>query len=412
MARLTNRLHDKTVKTAKPKDKKYELRDGNGLVLRIYSNGEKRWYYNYDFLGRRRNMMLGAYPGVTLADARQLRDDARGLVSQKIDPLTARQEAVRAARLNPTLQELAEQYMTSAAFSGLSPRSQADYKRTYETYTPDRIARLKVNELEPFHIKAITTPIRKRGAMVAAQRALAHLKSLFSWANNETDITVNPCATLKIKVTQVFDQRVLAPAEIHTFWHTLDAFVTHDSIKNALRLQLLTLTRRAEVGKAEWKHVNWAERIWTIPGANAKNSREHRLYLTDTALAVLQSQKTIAGQSKWVFPSVQDPRKHLPADSVTQAIINNRALCAFDKPFNTHDLRRTAATEATGSGAPRDHVKRTLNHSQAGDVTDRYDRYSYDREKREVLEIWERRLLEIITSNGGKGATSCNIMVV
>ena len=90
MARLTNRLHDKTVKTAKPKDKKYELRDGNGLVLRIYPNSEKRWYYNYDFQRRRRNMMLGAYPGVTLADSRQLRDDARGLVSQKIDPLRGR----------------------------------------------------------------------------------------------------------------------------------------------------------------------------------------------------------------------------------------------------------------------------------------------------------------------------------
>ena len=55
-------------------------------------------------------------PGVTLADARHLRDDARGLVSQKIDPLTARQEAERAARLNPTLQELTAQYMASATF--------------------------------------------------------------------------------------------------------------------------------------------------------------------------------------------------------------------------------------------------------------------------------------------------------
>jgi integrase len=412
MARLTNRLHDKTVKTARPKSKKYELRDGLGLVLRIYPNGEKRWYYIYDFQGRRRNMMLGAYPGVTLAEARQLRDDARGLVSQKIDPLTSRQETERAARLNPTLEELASQYMASTTFRGLSPRSQADYRRTYKTYTPDRIARLKVNELEPFHIKAITTPIRKRGAMVAAQRALAHLKSLFSWANEEADITVNPCMAMKIKVTQAFDQRFLSPAEIHTFWHTLEAFTAHESIKNALRLQFLTLTRRSEVCKAEWNHVDWAERIWTIPSSNAKNSREHRLYLTDTAIAVLQAQKIVAGRSKWIFPSVLDLKKHLPPDSVTQAVINNRTLCAFDKPFNTHDLRRTAATEATGSGAPRDHVKRTLNHSRAGDVTDRYDRYSYDREKREVLEIWEGRLLEIISDDGKQDETSGNTMAV
>jgi integrase len=114
------------------------------------------------------------------------------------------------------------------------------------------------------------------------------------------------------------------------------------------------------------------------------------------SLEILQQMRQINGSRKWVFPSIKDAKKHLPPDSVTQAVGNNRILCGFESPFNTHDLRRTAATEATGAGAPRDWVKRALNHTMAGDVTDRYDRYSYDKEKRQVLEIWEKRLRSIL----------------
>lgn len=402
MARIIDRLHDRTIKAAKGKDNKYELRDGKGLVLRVYPNNEKRWYLIYDFNGRRRNMVLGEYPGVALAQARHLRDDARGLISRGIDPLADRQREQREMNHNPTFAELAAKYLDSRKARNYSARYRTDCKRTYEVYTPARIRKMKVRDIEPRDIASITRKLEDRNKLSAARRALAHLSALFKWAKPEY-VSINPCLGLTTEPGEPKEPVVLLPFEIKLLWTSIDSFKTHVSVKNALRIQFLTLTRRAEVCKAEWGHIDWEARIWTLPLANVKNKKPHRLYLTDTVLAILRDQKLIAGKSKWVFPGIMNAHKHLEPDTVTQVVGDNRHQTGIKKDFNTHTLRKTSATESTKSGAPRDFVKRALNHS-IGDVTEIYDQYSYDKEKREVLEIWERRLLEIISDKEGNHA--------
>ncbi len=396
MAKLTEKLENRTIKSLKAKDKRYEVRDGDGLVLRVYPTGKKRWYFNYDFQGRRRNMILGEYPGVSLAEARKANRDARGILSKKIDPLIQRQEEERSLLSNPTMKKLVTECLEAPRERPLAARTLSDYKRTYEKYTPDTILRMKVKDIEPRHIIAITDKLIKKDKIVAAQRALAHLRVLFNYAIPKGYISFNPCHKLKIQSKRVSEKRVLSPDEICILWQTLDKFKVDDAIKQAIRFQFLTMTRRGEVCKTEWKHIDWDEEIWTIPESNSKNGKSHRVPLTATALNLLREIQILNGKKKWVFSSIKDNRKHLPPDSVTQAIINNRYRCNFEETFNTHDLRRTAATEATGCNAPRDFVKRALNHTMAGDVTDRYDRYNYDKEKRQVLEIWETRLVDIV----------------
>ena len=111
------------------------------------------------------------------------------------------------------------------------------------------------------------------------------------------------------------------------------------------------------------------------------------------ALNLLQTAKTIAGDSPWVFPSPRGPR-HITPTAVDHAL--RLALKTFEmEHFVPHDLRRTAASHMTGMGISRLVVSKILNHVERG-VTAVYDRHSYDNEKRQALEAWGHRLQNII----------------
>ena len=150
-------------------------------------------------------------------------------------------------------------------------------------------------------------------------------------------------------------------------------------------------------------------RWWTIPSEVAgKNEREHRVYLTDTALELI-------GDSKgYIFASVNGKRGHVSGNTLSQAInrgyltdevvkfVGNRKIKARKepyfgmKPWSPHDLRRTARTNMARVGVLDEIGEEVVNHIKPG-VIGVYNKYRYDNEKKEALLKWETLLLEILT---------------
>ena len=85
-------LSDTTVRNAKKKDSDYILSDGLGLYLLVTPSGSKLWRFQYRFGGKQRGLAFGAYPSITLAEARQRRDDARKLIANGVDPAAIKKE--------------------------------------------------------------------------------------------------------------------------------------------------------------------------------------------------------------------------------------------------------------------------------------------------------------------------------
>ena len=111
-------LSDTTIRTAKPKEKLYRLSDANGLCLEVTQTGSKLWRYRYRFNGSAKMLALGSYPAVTLAKARQLRDDARQLIVDGVDPGQHKKSAKQAQAVDGvTFKELALEW-----FAYNSPR--------------------------------------------------------------------------------------------------------------------------------------------------------------------------------------------------------------------------------------------------------------------------------------------------
>jgi integrase len=153
---------------------------------------------------------------------------------------------------------------------------------------------------------------------------------------------------------------------------------------------LLTAQRGGEVLGMRWAEVDFSDGCWTIPEERSKNGLSHRVPLSKPALALLEKERLLRGESSWVFPSASGLS---PLAGIQKAIQRVRRRAGID--LRGHDLRRTAASNMASMGIPRLVIARVLNHVETG-VTAVYDRHSYDREKREALEAWGRRLEEIV----------------
>ena len=180
---------------------------------------------------------------------------------------------------------------------------------------------------------------------------------------------------------------VMSTSDIRAFWTALVEERPRTSA--VLRLMLLTAQRGGEVLGKRWADVDFSEGWWTIPEERSKNGLSHRVPLSPSALALLENQRLLSSESPWIFPNASSLG---PLAGIQKAVQRVRRRAGIE--LRGHDLRRTASNMAS-MGVPRLVIARILNHVETG-VTAVYDRHSYDREKREALDAWGRRLEEIV----------------
>ena len=247
--------------------------------------------------------------------------------------------------------------------------------------------------------------IAARGAPIAANRTQALLSKMFRFAIGRDIVPFSPCLEISKVAPERKKDRVLSDDEIRQHWHGILNSDMEDQTKVALLLQLVTAQRKGEIVSMRWDQI--ADGIWTIPAENAKNKQAHRVPLSPQAITLLERVKN---DSPWLFPA--NNGGHLRGDSVSRATRRYlmRAGLTKDDPewFTPHDFRRTAATNMTKLGYNRLIVSKILNHVEGG-VTAIYDRHSYDKEKRQALEAWGRRLDAILAEKQAEGSNVINL---
>ena len=396
-----------------------------GLELRVSRKGAKSWRVRYrpskrkGGHGRQRDMVLGKYPEMSLAAAR---DEARTIIGQAKegrDPMQEQEERNRGRREQAeraktgTVRALATRYLDEYALgAGVGPRDRrghlldaggrpADiWDYSVVTGSPRKRSwredRRKLNvevlpvwgqqpvqEISRGDVRQLVDAIARRGAPVQANRVWALLHKMFGWALERDIVDANPVAGTPRPGGSEKERerdRVLTPDELRTFWAVTANMET--SMCAFWRLRLVTAQRAVELLSMSWSDID-EENIWTIPGSVAKNAKSHRVPLSELALGII----------------VGLPRHD---ERVLSGALGNRprSMAARDihakiKDFRGHDLRRTAASYMASARVPRLHIAKVLNHSERG-VTAVYDRHSYDEEKRVALDVWAARLSAIV----------------
>jgi len=418
----TLKANHRAIQAAQPvagKRTRYRIEGIEGLWLDVSATGKRYWYVRYQPGGREtrteRWYRIGDAKSVGLADASQkARDILTTAYAKERDP-HAERATKRSEKL--TFGDLYNDWYARHAEPNLA-RAPTD-QSIYMTHIDGGLAKQRVTALKRADIGRLRDKVAKTGGPIASNNVLVLINRVLNWAVDEGLIEFNPAARLR-KVGPIKPrERVLSEEDIPKFWSALAAMdamtgqrmakgepgrILSPATRSALRLMLLTGQRRTEVvgcEKAELE-LNAAEPVWTIPGDRTKNGLLHRVPLCPRAKA--EFMKALAASppdSPFVFPSpLEDSETTILASAVTRAM--SRLVSEIKiSPASPHDLRRTVGTQMAKLGLPTHVRSLVLNHSpMSRGITDAvYNRYAYDKEKREALMAWEERLQQMIATS-------------
>jgi integrase len=354
-----------------------------GLGLRVTSRGYKSWFVMYRANGRLRRYTLGAYPALSLADARQRALDVRHSVAHGGDPAASRQ----AERLSPTVAELTRQYIDLSA--KVHDKSWREQERLLTKDVLPVWGQRKASQITRREVIALLDGIMARGAPIVANRTLAWMRRMYNWGISRDLLEHNPCLQVPAPGKEQTRERVLSGEEIRAIW---TACASLDVVSGAyMQVVMLTAQRCGEVRTMRWEDIDLETGWWVIPGSAVKNGLAHRVPLSPPVRALLQQMQDHAGQNPWVFRSPRLQQRPIANMQRAAQLLRSHA----GVRFTLHDLRRTAASHMGSLGIPRLTIGKVLNHAESG-VTRIYDRHTYDREKRQALEAWETKVLALV----------------
>lgn len=404
------------IRNLKPEVKKYYKRESDGFTVRVMPSGVKTWLLVYTVDGRRKEMNLGHYPYVSLSMARERYNDAKKVLGKGLDPGSIEQEKKMERRRTPVLADFIDEYIKIYAKPKL--KSWKKIEQTLKREIVPVLGKKKITDIKRRDVVLILDPVASR-APVMANRLLAYVRHMFSWAVDRDVLESNPLAGMKRPGgKEESRERNLTPEEIKTLWNALDRDDLNmtDQIRRAIKLVLVTAQRPGEVIALHASQING--RWWTIPGNKAKNGQTHRVYLTQTAISLLGSTKGMG----FVFKSAGEEDKPMTELAMNMAIrrhlnwplqdeAGNPLYNKDGKPavknrlgvvhFTPHDLRRTAITLMAQAKIIKEHRERVTNH-KLGKIDGTYNLHDYDDEKQVALEALERKLLSIITGAENK----------
>jgi integrase len=311
MAHQLNRLTARTLATA---TKSGLYADGGGLYLRIGRSGAKSWCLRYMLGGKAREMGLGGLSKIGLADARKKAAAQRLLLVDRVDPLDRREvensaKKVEAAR-SMTFAQCAKAYIDSHTAGWRNAKHAQQWTNTLASYVYPEFGSAPVGDVDVAMVMKVLEPLWTTKSETAG-RVRGRIEAVLDWAkargfrDGENPARwrghLSNLLPARSKVRAVKHHAALPYTEIGAFMADLRG--REGAAAAALEFLILTAARTAEVIGGRWPEIDFATRLWTVPGVRMKGGREHRVPLTRAAMAVL---KRMEGQDKeFLFPGNQ-----------------------------------------------------------------------------------------------------------
>ncbi|USR61074.1 integrase domain-containing protein [Lelliottia amnigena] len=398
MARITRPLTNNEILKAKPRDKDFTLHDGDGLFLLVKISGKKLWRFRYQRPNSvsRTNLSLGAYPALTLATARQIRDQHLSLLAQGIDP-QQQQEMVseqRQIELDSIFSKVAANWFQLKSKS-ITPDYAKDIWRSLDKDVFPAIGEIPVQEVKARTIIEALEPIKARGALETVRRLVQRINEIMIYAVNTGLIDANPASGVGMAFEKPKKQHMptLRPEELPKLMRSLIMSNLSISTRCLIEWQLLTLVRPSEASGARWVEIDLDAKLWTIPAERMKAKREHVVPLSKLSLEILQIMQPISSSREHVFPSRNDPRQAMNSQTANAALKR----IGFSGKLVAHGLRAIASTALNEAGFNPDAIESALAHFDKNEVRRAYNRSTYLSERKDLMEWWS----DLIIKNKG-----------
>ena len=376
--------------------------DGHGLILRVTRAGTKQWVQRLRIRGKRRELGLGGYPLVTLAMAREAALANRRAVHAGGDPLAEK----RRARGVPTFAEAARKVFELRRDGWRNAKHAGQWITTLEQFVFPRIGARGVDEISAEDVIAVLSPIW-HAKPTTAKRVRQRIGAVLTWAVAQGLRPDNPADAVKAVLPKPNGaggnaHRALPYIEVADAIAAVRASGAAPVLKLAFEYLVLTAARAGEVRLATWDEIDMDAATWTVPGERMKAGREHRVPLSDRALAVLDEARALRSKrGDLVFPSRGG--RPLTERGFVQA------LSRLGIDATAHGFRasfRVWAQECTN--IPREVCEAALAHTNPNKAEAAYARSDLFEKRRELMERWARFLspapADVVSLDARRGA--------
>lgn len=390
-------LTDVKIRQAKPGASPIKMADGAGLHLEVRPNGSKLWRYRYRLDGKENTFAIGAYPDVSLADARAERDVAREHVRAGRHPSHVRQteKATQLAENRNTFKVVAEEWIEDR----LGQRSQTYRDQCRRAFVNDvypAIGRMPMREITAAQVLAILRKMDGRGATTLALQVRQWISAVFRFGVATLRADADPAAALKgaIQRKAINHSQPMSREQLREYLAAVDGYKGHRGTVIALKLLPMLFTRTGELRCARWSEFDLDGAMWEIPAERMKMRRKHLVPLPDQAVELLRELRKITA-GELLFPGLRDPARPISPTTL------NRALEYLDmKGWHCHDFRATASTHLYEMARWRSEViELQLAHVERNRVRAAYNHAQYLEERRALMVAWADWLAEAGAGN-------------
>ena len=395
MARTTKPLTNTEIEKAKPQASKYSLPDGQGLFLLIMPNGSKLWRFNYykPITKKRTEMSFGAFPQISLANARQMREESRALLSKGIDPQKQREQDEHDKKM-----EIATTYEAVAWAWFEYRKSKRNFSEGYRKDVESLIRRNLLPHFGHLPISQITAPMalkafkqyQDEGKLEKLKRTIQKHNEIMTYALHRELIPFNPTAN----ISKEFDSptvehfKTIKPEDLGEFIYTLNNAQIHLQTRYLILWQLLTMIHPNEAATAKYEDIDERSRIWTVyiqKGIKQdERGRIHKITLSRQAMALLREIKKLSGGKVYLFPSVKNSQTHVNTQTANGAIKR----MGYKGKLVAHGLRSIASTYLNEQGFNSDLIEVALSHMNSDRIKAAYDRGERLEQRFKLLQAW------------------------
>jgi integrase len=413
MARITTPLTNTEVKQAKPKDKEYNLVDGDGLMLRIKPNSSKLWLFNYyrPFTKKRANISFGKYPDVSLADARKKRTSARNLLAKDVDPKTHKEKITenKKIELSNTLLKVATDWFEIKKKT-IATNTAKDTWNSLNNHIFPKLGNHPVTALTPVIVIDAMKPIANKGSLFVIKRLCQRLNEIMTYSANVGLIDANPLTGI-LKAFEAPKKQhypTIKPEELPK----LMADLSYSTLRLVIRLltewQLHTMVRSNEAATAKWADIDFENSCWRIPSDVMKMNKPHVVPLTPQTLAILERIKPVSGDNEYIFPADRNLKGHANRESVNMALKR----IGYKNKLVAHGLRSLASTTLNEQGFDPDVIESALAHVDKNEVRRAYNHAEYLERRRVMMAWWSEHIEQAKTGKINFNKTFTNLKVI
>ena len=343
----------------------------------------------YRFAGREKLLSFGTYPMITLAEARDQRDEAKKLLLRLIDPGEQRRQAKVDAVItaNNTFGFIVAEYLTNKQDSDAASSTMSKNRWLLENLAAP-LANRPIAQITAAEILQLLKRIEKSGRRETARRLRGMIGSVFRYAIVTLRATADPTtathgALLAPKVTN--RAAIVDEKQLGGLMRAIDDYDGWPTVAAAMKFTALTFARPGEVRGAIRKEIDFENAVWRISAERTKMRRPHEVPLSPQAIAVLRDIWPQSDHAELIFPSIRTNRRPLSDMAMNSAL---RRMGYTKDEMTAHGFRATASTILNSRGHNPDVIEAALGHLDDNEIRRVYNRAKYWPERQKLMADW------------------------